>query len=72
VLLYKYLHVKDNKIIVIFQVLMAASMKFRVFWDVASCSHIEVDQCFRGADCLHHHPDDEGSMHLWSPWWCSG
>jgi hypothetical protein len=26
-----------------FHVLTAASMKFRVFWDVALCSHIEVD-----------------------------
>jgi hypothetical protein len=26
-----------------FQVLMAVSMKFRVFWDVAPCSHFEVD-----------------------------
>jgi hypothetical protein len=31
-----------------FQILMAASMKFRVFWDVAPCSHIEVDRRFRG------------------------
>jgi hypothetical protein len=29
-----------------FQVLTAASMNFRVFWDVL--------QCFRGAYCLHH------------------
>jgi hypothetical protein len=29
-------------------------MKFRVLWDVAPCSHIEVDQRFRGAYCLHH------------------
>jgi hypothetical protein len=33
-----------------FQVLAAASMKFRVFWDVAQCSHDEVD--------------DGGSTHL--------
>jgi hypothetical protein len=37
-----------------FQVLMVASMKFRVFWDVASCSHDEVDRHLRGAYCLHH------------------
>jgi hypothetical protein len=24
-------------------------MKFRVFWDVAQCSHVEVDRRFRGA-----------------------
>jgi hypothetical protein len=28
--------------------------KFRVFWDVAPCSHVEVDRRFRGAYCLHH------------------
>jgi hypothetical protein len=27
-----------------FQVLTAASMKFRVFWDLAPCSHVEVDR----------------------------
>jgi hypothetical protein len=32
-------------------------MKFKVFWDVAPCSH-EVDRCFRDAYCLHHRPDD--------------
>jgi hypothetical protein len=25
---------------------MAASMKFRVFWDVAPCSQVDVDQRF--------------------------
>jgi hypothetical protein len=29
-------------------------MKFRVFWDVVTCSHIEVDWCLRGAYCLHY------------------
>jgi hypothetical protein len=28
-------------------------MKFRVFWDVAPCSHVE-DRRFRGAYCLRH------------------
>jgi hypothetical protein len=32
----------------------AASMKFRVFWDVAPCSQVDVDRRFRGAYCLHH------------------
>jgi hypothetical protein len=32
-----------------FQVLTAASIKFRVFWDVVPCSHIEVDQQL----CMH-------------------
>jgi hypothetical protein len=27
-------------------------MKFRVFWNVALCSHVEVDQRFKGAYCL--------------------
>jgi hypothetical protein len=45
-----------------FQVLMTASMKFRVFWDVAPCSHVEVDWLFWGAYCLHH----QGAlMHHW-------
>jgi hypothetical protein len=26
-------------------------LKFRVFWDVALCSHVEVDQRVRGAYC---------------------
>jgi hypothetical protein len=43
-----------------FQVLTVASMKFRVFWDVAQCSQVEVDRHFRGAMS----PDDGGSMHL--------
>jgi hypothetical protein len=29
------------------------SIKFRVFWDVALCSHLEVDWRFRGAYWLH-------------------
>jgi hypothetical protein len=40
-------------------------MKFRVFWDVAVCSHVEVDQRFRGVYFLQlNGPDDGGSMHL--------
>jgi hypothetical protein len=31
-----------------FQVLTLTSMKFRVYWDVAPCSHVEVDRRFRG------------------------
>jgi len=41
-----------------FQVLTAASMKFRVFWDVAPCRHVEVDRRFREAYCFHHHGDE--------------
>jgi hypothetical protein len=32
-----------NKIYIVrFQVLTAASMKFRLFWDVAPCSHVKL------------------------------
>jgi hypothetical protein len=51
-------------LVVRFQVLTAASMKFRVFWDVASCSHVDFDGRFRGTYCLHHEADDGGSTHL--------
>jgi hypothetical protein len=52
---------KENKFMR-FQVLTAASMKFRVFWDVALFSHVEVDRRFRGgAYCLHLLGDDETS-----------
>jgi hypothetical protein len=41
-----------------FQVLMAASMKFRFdFWDVLPCKII-VDRRFRGMCCLHHQGDE--------------
>jgi hypothetical protein len=49
------------------QVLTTVSMKFRIFWAVAPCSHVEVDRRFTGAYCLHHQCDDGtdgGSMHL--------
>jgi hypothetical protein len=38
-----------QKVYMRFHVLTAASMKFRDFWDVAPCSHFEVDRHFRGA-----------------------
>jgi hypothetical protein len=37
-----------------FHVLTAASMKMAAFWDIVSCSLVEVDRHFWGADCLHH------------------
>jgi hypothetical protein len=46
---------------------MVMSMKLVVLLDVASCSLVEIDQCFRGDYCLHHkgsHPDGGGSKHL--------
>jgi hypothetical protein len=39
----------------------SASLNFRFFWDVAPCSHVEVDRHFRGAYCLHQCSDDGGS-----------
>jgi hypothetical protein len=38
-----------------------------VFWDVALCSHVEVDRRFRGVYC--HHQGDESSSLSQSPWW---
>jgi hypothetical protein len=62
---YSYHWALKGKGIVRFQVLMVASMKFRVFWDVLPCSQVDVDQCFKGVYCLHHHrPYDGGSTHL--------
>jgi hypothetical protein len=50
---------ESNPYLVRFQVLTAASMKFRiVFWDVLPCKII-VDRRFRGTCWIHHH--DEGS-----------
>jgi hypothetical protein len=43
----------NNKPLVRFQVLTAASIQFRVFWDVLTCSQADVDRRFRGAYCLH-------------------
>jgi hypothetical protein len=35
------------------------SLKTTAFWDIALSSLVEVDQCFRGAYCLHNDDDDE-------------
>jgi hypothetical protein len=45
-----------------FQILTAASMKFRVFWDVVPCSQVDVDRRFRDAYC----PDDGDSTQQFS------
>jgi hypothetical protein len=37
-----------------------------VFRDVAPCSLVKIDRCFRGAYCLHHQDYGEGSNHLWN------
>jgi hypothetical protein len=47
-----------------FQVLTAANVKFRVFWDVAPCSHVEVDRRFRGAYCLREGDDVGWSAYI--------
>jgi hypothetical protein len=39
-------------------------MKCRFFWDVAPCSHVEVDRRFRRAYCLHHHPTSQKTLSL--------
>jgi hypothetical protein len=43
-------------------------MKFRVFWNVVSCSRVEVDRRFRDAYCHHHQGDHhripETSVHF--------
>jgi hypothetical protein len=41
-----------------FQVLTAASMKFRVFWDVAPCSHVAYCLHRRGLTTRRHIPVD--------------
>jgi hypothetical protein len=56
----------NNLGVVTFQVLTASSMKFRVFWDVAPCSQVEVDRRLRVAYCLHR-PDDGSGTHLYIP-----
>jgi hypothetical protein len=47
---------------------MPKRMKVTVFWDVAPCILIEIDQHFRDSYCLHHHcddpPDDGGRDHM--------
>jgi hypothetical protein len=47
-----------------FQILTAASMKMRAFWDIAPCSLVGIDQCFRRTAYIIHRPDDGGSAHL--------
>jgi hypothetical protein len=34
------------------------SMNMTAFWDVALCTLMELDWCFRGAYCLHHQGDE--------------
>jgi hypothetical protein len=50
-----------NPCLVRFQVLTAASMKIRTFWDIAPCILVGVDRHFRGA---YFRPDDGESTYL--------
>jgi hypothetical protein len=38
-------------------------LKFRVFWDVALCSQVDVDRRFIGAYCLHHQALKKTKLH---------
>jgi hypothetical protein len=49
---------KGTRNFVRYQVLVMASIKCRVFWVMAPCSHDEVDRRFRGTYCLHHQGDE--------------
>jgi hypothetical protein len=46
-----------------FQVPTVMSTNIAVFWDVAPCSPVNTDLCFRKANCFHH-PDDGDSQLL--------
>jgi hypothetical protein len=50
-----------------YQVLTAASMKMRAFWDMGPYRLVEIDWRFKCAYCLHRdRPDDGGSTHIWN------
>jgi hypothetical protein len=53
----------NMKYFVRFQVLTAASMKIRAFWDVAPYSLVGVNRRFRGAYSI---PGDGGCTHVWN------
>jgi hypothetical protein len=37
---------------------MDTSMKMTSFWDIASCSLVEIYERFKGNYCFHHQGDD--------------
>jgi hypothetical protein len=41
---------------------LVVDMKFRVFWNVLTCSQIDVDRRFRGVCCLRHQGDEPALM----------
>jgi hypothetical protein len=48
-------------------ILHITMLLFRVFWDVAPCSHVEIDQHFRDVHYLHHqgdHRSDDGRQYV--------
>jgi hypothetical protein len=49
-------------ILVRFQVVTATSVKMTVFWDVAPCGPVEINERVRGAYCLHHQGNDQALM----------
>jgi hypothetical protein len=56
--------IADNQVDKVrFQVFTATSMKMIVFWDVASCSLVEIGRRLRGACCLHHQGDRQFIPH---------
>jgi hypothetical protein len=57
--------VKPDYSLLRFQVLTAASLTMTAFWGIALCT-LETHEHFRGVYCLHHRPDDGGSMYLWN------
>jgi hypothetical protein len=42
----------DCRYYFVYDILGSHGSKYEVFWNVAPCSHVEVDLRFRGAYCL--------------------
>jgi hypothetical protein len=57
-MIYKCLFHMLMLIYVTFEVLMVTSMKMVIFWDVALCSLVDIDQRFTGAYSLCHQGDE--------------
>jgi hypothetical protein len=54
-LIHHYVVLLWNKMT--FELLMVMSMKMAIYWNAAQCTLIQIEQCFRGAYCLHHQGD---------------
>jgi hypothetical protein len=54
-------HRVEMTFLVRFHAVTATSMNMTAFWDMASCSLVEVDQRLRGGYWSYHRPDDGGS-----------